>query len=81
MNDLATLFVDFGNSNPFIPLAFVVGISAYSVVRYYTSPWRKVPPGPRGWPIIGNALELLGCDCVREVCITIYIRDGEKMVA
>ncbi|KAI0062932.1 hypothetical protein BV25DRAFT_486075 [Artomyces pyxidatus] len=24
------------------------------VTRYIRSPWRKVPPGPRGLPIVGN---------------------------
>jgi hypothetical protein len=26
--------------------------------RYLASPFRKVPPGPRGYPIIGNLLDL-----------------------
>src|SRR6266566_2191627 len=28
------------------------------VARYLRSPWRKVPPGPKGLPILGNAIEL-----------------------
>ncbi|KAH9170554.1 cytochrome P450 [Lactarius sanguifluus] len=39
-------------------LAVVLGIALILVVRYSRSPWRRVPPGPRGLPLIGNALEL-----------------------
>ncbi|KAI0065153.1 cytochrome P450 [Artomyces pyxidatus] len=28
------------------------------LVRYFNSPWRRLPPGPSGYPLIGNALEL-----------------------
>ena len=28
------------------------------VARYLRSPWRRVPPGPKGLPILGNALQL-----------------------
>ncbi|KAI9442979.1 cytochrome P450 [Lactarius indigo] len=40
-------------------LVVVLGLAVILVVRYLRSPWRRVPPGPRGFPIIGNALGLL----------------------
>ncbi|KAH9009927.1 cytochrome P450 [Lactarius deliciosus] len=39
-------------------LAVVLGLALIIVVRYFRSPWRRVPPGPRGLPLIGNALQL-----------------------
>ncbi|KAH8987338.1 cytochrome P450 [Lactarius hatsudake] len=39
-------------------LAVVLGIALIMIVRYSRSPWRRVPPGPRGLPLIGNVLEL-----------------------
>ncbi|KAH9170547.1 cytochrome P450 [Lactarius sanguifluus] len=39
-------------------LAVVLGLALIIIVRYFRSPWRRVPPGPRGLPLIGNALEL-----------------------
>ena len=36
----------------------MLGLVVLYTVRYLTSPYRKVPPGPRGYPIIGNILDL-----------------------
>jgi hypothetical protein len=36
----------------------VLSLVIIITVQYVRSPWRKVPPGPKGLPIIGNALQL-----------------------
>jgi hypothetical protein len=39
-------------------IALVTTLIIILTVRYVRSPWRKVPPGPKGLPILGNALQL-----------------------
>jgi hypothetical protein len=34
------------------------GLVIFLTIRYFQSPWRKLPPGPRGLPLIGNVLEM-----------------------
>ena len=44
--------------NPTLSFGILLGFIVLCAVRYVTSPYRKLPPGPRGYPIIGNVLEL-----------------------
>jgi hypothetical protein len=37
----------------------LLGLIVVFVVYYLRSPWRKLPPRPRGLPIIGNALQAM----------------------
>ena len=39
-------------------IALIAILIIILAVRYVTSPWRKVPPGPKGLPFLGNALQL-----------------------
>ena len=40
-------------------ISLVISLLAVALaVIYVRSPWRSVPPGPRGLPILGNALQL-----------------------
>ncbi|KAH9975377.1 cytochrome P450 [Lactifluus volemus] len=35
-----------------------IGLVIFMTIRYFQSPWRKLPPGPTGFPLIGNVLEM-----------------------
>jgi hypothetical protein len=47
-------------------LGLFVTLFIILVTRYVRSPWRKVPPGPKGLPILGNALQLWNKDWMYE---------------
>jgi hypothetical protein len=50
--------IHWAKANRTLSLGILLGFIVLYVARYVTSPYRKVPPGPRGYPIIGNVLEL-----------------------
>jgi len=40
-------------------IGLILSLLIILAVRYARSPWRKVPPGPKGLPMIGNVLQLI----------------------
>ncbi|VDB91739.1 unnamed protein product [Peniophora sp. CBMAI 1063] len=40
-------------------IAIAINVLAYLAFRYWSSPWRRLPPGPSGYPLIGNMLQFM----------------------
>ncbi|KAA1470686.1 cytochrome P450 [Dentipellis sp. KUC8613] len=36
----------------------ILAVATFGIVRYAQSPWRSIPPGPKGIPLFGNVFQL-----------------------
>jgi hypothetical protein len=43
-------------------LGLIATLVVILVAQYVRSPWRRVPPGPKGLPVLGNTLQLQNKD-------------------
>jgi hypothetical protein len=55
---LSTSTIKAIRDNTTLTTGIVLGFIIIIAINYARSPWRKLPPGPRRLPVLGNALQL-----------------------
>lgn len=50
--------VVFAQQHSTLVSGILAGCTILCTVRYLQSPWRKLPPGPKGIPLLGNVLDM-----------------------
>ena len=58
LRDLKSSILQFAQDHAMFSIGAILGLVVLYAARYLASPYRKLPPGPRGYPIIENLLEL-----------------------
>lgn len=49
-------------------IAIALNALVFGLYRYLNSPWRKIPPGPVGYPIIGSVHRFFDSPWLLEEC-------------
>ncbi|KAH9035792.1 cytochrome P450 [Lactarius pseudohatsudake] len=50
--------IGISRQHPVLTFSTAISFAIFLTARYLQSPWRKLPPGPRGLLLLGNALQL-----------------------